>query len=185
MEGLGAYSSDEDANDDGKSESRKSGSETDSSNDELPETRVESHKAMEVKIEPPASQKQPETKKRKLINPFQAMSSVKPSFLKSSNAQPEEDVVPVIIEPEKPQSTSSPAASIGRQSAQIEEDSASSSQAGLKKSGTSLRTDNHQAEDSKKKQETVRQKNNRKEKLGQAKFTLKANRDCPDIWRGT
>ena len=38
---------------------------------------------------------------------------------------------------------------------------------------------------SKKKQETVRQKNNRKEKLGQAKFTLKANRDCPDIWRST
>lgn len=35
-----------------------------------------------------------------------------------------------------------------------------------------------------KKKETTRQKNNRKEKLGQAKFTIKSERECPDIWRG-
>ena len=32
--------------------------------------------------------------------------------------------------------------------------------------------------------ETTRQKNKRKEQRGQAKFTLKEGRDCPDIWRG-
>ena len=31
--------------------------------------------------------------------------------------------------------------------------------------------------------ETVRQKNKRKMKLGQAKFTVKSNRECPDIYR--
>lgn len=35
-----------------------------------------------------------------------------------------------------------------------------------------------------KKKETTRQKNNRKERLGQAKFTIKSERECPDIWRG-
>ena len=32
--------------------------------------------------------------------------------------------------------------------------------------------------------ETTRQRNKRKEGLGQAKFTLKENRDCPSIWDG-
>ena len=32
--------------------------------------------------------------------------------------------------------------------------------------------------------ETTRQKNKRKEALGQAKFTVKAERECPDIWQG-
>ena len=32
--------------------------------------------------------------------------------------------------------------------------------------------------------ESTRQKNKRKEKLGQAKFTLKEDRDCPSIWDG-
>jgi len=31
--------------------------------------------------------------------------------------------------------------------------------------------------------ETVRQKNKRKQKLGQAKFTVKSERECPDIYR--
>ena len=34
------------------------------------------------------------------------------------------------------------------------------------------------------KAETTRQKNNRKQKLGQATFTVKAERECPDIWQG-
>lgn len=34
-----------------------------------------------------------------------------------------------------------------------------------------------------KEKETTRQKNRRKEQRGQAKFTLKEARDCPDIWR--
>ena len=32
--------------------------------------------------------------------------------------------------------------------------------------------------------ETTRQRNKRKEGLGQAKFTLKEDRDCPSIWDG-
>ena len=32
--------------------------------------------------------------------------------------------------------------------------------------------------------ETTRQRNKRKEGLGQAKFTLKEDRDCPTIWDG-
>ena len=32
--------------------------------------------------------------------------------------------------------------------------------------------------------ETTRAKNRRKEKLGQAKFTLKEDRDCPSVWDG-
>lgn len=32
--------------------------------------------------------------------------------------------------------------------------------------------------------ETTRQKNKRKEQRGQAKFTTKSERDCPDIWQG-
>lgn len=32
--------------------------------------------------------------------------------------------------------------------------------------------------------ETTRAKNKRKEKLGQAKFTLKEDRDCPSVWDG-
>lgn len=36
----------------------------------------------------------------------------------------------------------------------------------------------------KRKSETTRQKNNRKQKLGQATFTVKAERECPDIWQG-
>ena len=34
-----------------------------------------------------------------------------------------------------------------------------------------------------KEKETTWQKNKRQQKLGQAKFTVKSNRDCPDVWR--
>jgi len=34
------------------------------------------------------------------------------------------------------------------------------------------------------KEETTRKKNARKEKLGQAKFTVKSERECPDVWQG-
>lgn len=37
----------------------------------------------------------------------------------------------------------------------------------------------------KRKSETTRQKNNRKQKLGQATFTVKAERECPDVWQGS
>mmetsp|Transcript_2242 Transcript_2242/g.3236 ORF Transcript_2242/g.3236 Transcript_2242/m.3236 type:complete len:114 (+) Transcript_2242:171-512(+) len=35
----------------------------------------------------------------------------------------------------------------------------------------------------KKPKETIRQKNKRKMKMGQAKFTVKSERECPDIYR--
>ncbi|KAK3262180.1 hypothetical protein CYMTET_28949 [Cymbomonas tetramitiformis] len=36
-----------------------------------------------------------------------------------------------------------------------------------------------------KQKETIRQKNKRKQGLGQANFTLKDNRDCPDVYHNS
>jgi hypothetical protein len=189
MDALGAYSSDDES--DGvdnsckttkKASSQIDGSDeadsTDSSEPDEGDTHSadikESKELLNIKVSTPV--KEPEPKKRKLINPFEAMSSAKPSFLKSSQVPKDE----VDIEDRQP----IPHSNSKTSNIPVDRALASSSKA-VAKTADEIPADFQQEADSKKKQETVRQKNNRKEKLGQAKFTLKANRDCPDIWRGT
>jgi hypothetical protein len=192
MDALGAYSSDEESDGPHKATTTscaltKTGLEeaqsTDSSeqdeggtdSEDMTGSKEIANTKDEVLI---PAQKEPEMKKRKLINPFEAMSSVKPSFLKTTQVSKDE----VAIEDQLPISHS-----ISKSPSNPADKSSASSTKSLSKPADDFSADIRQEAtiDSKKKQETVRQKNNRKEKLGQAKFTLKANRDCPDIWRGT
>jgi len=119
----------------------------------------------------------PEPKKRKLINPFAAMqeASASASFL-STGAKGDD---PEFFT----SSPSVPAASAPAQRTHVATEGAAG---GL----TSAPAPEHKgaasaAASQKKKEETTRQKNARKQKLGQANFTVKSNRECPDIWQGS
>ena len=121
----------------------------------------------------------PEPKKRKLINPFAAMQEASASATFLSTGAKGED--PEFF-------TSSPsvsAASVPAQRTRVATEGA----AGC--SITSAPAPEHKgaaasaAASQKKKEETTRQKNARKQKLGQANFTVKSNRECPDIWQGS
>ena len=195
MDALGAYSSDEEEqkqkiekgplfneehNKIAKAiiqDNSDSAYDSDSSEDEATERVEQDEDVVPEKNEIPKPDRiVPEVKKRKLINPFQAMSSVKPTFLKSDPQPSDDEGSAVHSEKANTLSKSKPTADTAEK---IPTPSASmTSKSLLAEASTAV-------PDSKRKQETVRQKNNRKEKLGQAKFTVKANRDCPDIWRGT
>ena len=124
-----------------------------------------------------AAPKETEPKKRKLLNPFAALQQGKPSFLAAGEPNEPEffqryddkgpDEKPAQRDKETEQGHvggtegSAPAASV------------------LPPAQTGVA-----AQSQSKKEETTRQKNSRKQKLGQANFTVKSNRECPDIWQG-
>mmetsp|Transcript_24129 Transcript_24129/g.48385 ORF Transcript_24129/g.48385 Transcript_24129/m.48385 type:complete len:162 (+) Transcript_24129:3-488(+) len=120
---------------------------------------------------------EPEAKKRRVLpKPGVAMTSAPPSFL-ASNSKPdvEEHFSRVEQEKETPQPT---AKHQDPEPAKLVTKIAPT--AGL--SGGRTAADLSKSKE--KEKETTRQKNTRKQKLGQANFTVKDNRECPDLWRG-
>ena len=121
----------------------------------------------------------PEPKKRKLINPFAAMQEASASATFLSTGAKGEDPEFFASSP------SVPAASAPAQRTHVVTEGAAGG------SITSAPAPEHKgsaasaAASQKKKEETTRQKNARKQKLGQANFTVKSNRECPDIWQGS
>lgn len=126
-----------------------------------------------------AVSKEAEPKKRKLLNPFAALQQGKPSFLAAGAPKDEPeffsakhdaggDAKPAQQDRETKDCPAGGAAGSALASVLVlppaQRAGAAASQA--------------------KKEETTRQKNSRKQKLGQANFTVKSNRECPDIWQG-
>ena len=124
-------------------------------------------------------------KKRKLTDPFAALSQASASFLTAgaqNNAEPEY----FSAARDKEEASCSAQAN-----AQASVSQAPESTPAVSGSSAAGETTLHAAHRSKvpaaggKKEETTRQKNARKQKLGQANFTVKSNRECPDIWQGS
>lgn len=125
----------------------------------------------------------PDAKKRKLIDPFAALSTASASFLGAGLAVSDEPEFfsDVASKGSKDRSAPPEPAHVG--SAEPAQESAAGGSAAAK---PALRPPQAAVTAGKpaKKDETTRQRNARKEKLGQAKFTVKSNRECPDIWQG-
>jgi len=120
-----------------------------------------------------------EPKKRKLLDPFAAMSQASTSFLAAAVHKEEPEFFLSNAEETagaKEPAQHAPSTSTGSSASA----SAPTPPRAAAESGESAVT---AAAGVKKKEETTRQKNTRKQKLGQAKFTVKSNRECPDIFR--
>jgi hypothetical protein len=156
----------EDEDDDGSEEERRKDSGETARNDG---TRI---------VEASEAAEAPQPKKRKLINPFAAMQEGRKASFLSTGAKGED---PEFFT----SSPSVPAASAPAQRTHVATEGAAGG------SITAAPAPEHKgaaasaAASQKKKEETTRQKNARKQKLGQANFTVKSNRECPDIWQGS
>lgn len=128
---------------------------------------------------------QPEAKKRKLIDPFAALSQASASFLAPGQAgRDEPEFFSAAAREEGDQDL--PAA---RGPAHAEPAREGAAAAGSTTSEPAVRAPPPgapapAAKAAKPKEETTRQKNARKQARGQANFTVKSNRECPDIWQG-
>ena len=120
-----------------------------------------------------------EPKKRKLLDPFAAMSQASTSFLAAAVHKEEPEFFRANAEEAagaKEPVQHAPSTSTGSSAST----STTTPPRAAPGSGESAVT---AAAAAKKKEETTRQKNTRKQKLGQANFTVKSNRECPDIFR--
>ena len=120
----------------------------------------------------------PVAKKRKLIDPFAALSQASASFLAAGKAGRDEPEFFSAAAREGDQDRpAAPGASVhtepGREGAAAADPAPPAPPAAAPA-----------AKPAKPKEETTRQKNARKQARGQANFTVKSNRECPDIWQG-
>lgn len=124
---------------------------------------------------PEASEAVSEPKKRKLMDPFAAMSQASKSFL-SADQSKNEDVQYFAARSKEDEATGG--------SKQSQKEGSTEDGRALALAASPLLSAPPAAAKSTRKEETTRQKNARKQKMGQATFTAKSNRDCPDIWQG-
>jgi len=138
-----------------------------------------------AQAELPAGDVAAKPKKRKLLDPFAAMSSAA-SLLTASKPTDDEGVeVFSAVTPGNAHTAPGGGAEARKEGESARRPGAPSAAAPgaiapapVAPAGAGLR------HDGKKKEESVRQKNARKQKLGQANFTVKSNRECPDVWQG-
>jgi hypothetical protein len=122
----------------------------------------------------------PDAKKRKLIDPFAALSKASASFLGAGQAVSDEPEFFSDVAREGSKDCSAPPEPAHTEPAR---ESAAGGTAAAKPASRPPPAAVPAGKPAKK-DETTRQRNARKEKLGQAKFTVKSNRECPDIWQG-
>ena len=116
-----------------------------------------------------------EPKKRKLLDPFAAMSAASASSSFLSKQVTEEETEAFSAVQDQDAQSAAPEQSSEREVVQA----LPAKQAPAPAPAVPAPRD-----EARMKEETVRQKNARKQRLGQAKFTVKSNRECPDIWQG-
>ena len=122
----------------------------------------------------------PDAKKRKLIDPFAALSKASASFLGAGQPVSDEPEFFSDVARETSKDRSAPPEPAHAEPAR---ESAAGGSAAAKPASRPPPAAVPAGKPAKK-DETTRQRNARKEKLGQAKFTVKSNRECPDIWQG-
>jgi hypothetical protein len=117
-------------------------------------------------------------KKRKLLDPFAAMcaaSASSSSFLSKQTADEETEAFSAVQQAAQHEACAAPAP---------ERPSDRESVRAPAKQAVPAPAISAPRDEARKKEETVRQKNARKQKMGQANFTVKSNRECPDVWQG-
>jgi hypothetical protein len=123
-----------------------------------------------------------EPKKRRLMDPFAAMSQASKSFLAADKANDDDAQYFTVRDKDGDVTRSSNQPPVPPQMPHKE---SSEAEAGHKLApAPPLLRAPPAGTQSTRKEETTRQKNARKQKMGQATFTAKSNRDCPDIWHG-